>query len=100
MLIPLLESGVEVCRAANVVVQHGRWRSFRNGQRLILEMVIEDGLDTVGRVGAEGQRPRCGCFQTLGGMFAAQAHQTETRAISHFRMWLGSQNLAEQFRSV
>lgn len=33
-------------------------------------------------------------------MFTAQAHQTETRAIAHFRMWLGGQNLAEQLRGV
>jgi hypothetical protein len=54
----------------------------------------------VERVGAEVQSASCGRFQTLAGVFSAQAHQTETGTIAHFRMWLGGQDLAEQLCGV
>ena len=94
-------NGIEIRCAADVLVSgHGRLSFSYSWERLIVQVMPQDRFDAGKRVSAKVQGARGGRFQALGRVFAAQSHQAETRAIAHFRMWFGGQDLAEQLRGV
>ena len=57
-------------------------------QRLLIEMVFQDGFNALERIGLDGQSACRGGLKTLRGVPAGQAHDPETG--SKALLWMGS----------